>query len=63
MSRRHRNEFIDDEVGCSDDDDDDDGEDGKIYILASNFFETFKKISFIEYFFLLHFRLSIRLNR
>ena len=24
MSRRHRNEFIDDEVGCSDDDDDDD---------------------------------------
>ena len=35
MSRRHRNEFIDDEVGCSDDDDDDDddGEDGKIYIF------------------------------
>ena len=53
MSRRHRNDFIDDEVGCSDDDDDDDGEDGKIYIyiLASNFFETFKKFSFIEYIF------------
>ena len=35
MSRRHRNEIIDDEVGCSDDDDDDDDEqDGKIYILT-----------------------------
>ena len=55
MSRRHRNEFIDDEVGCSDDDDDDDGEDGKIYILASNFFETFKKFSFNEYIFFITF--------
>ena len=33
MSRRGRNEFVDDEVECSDDDDDDE-QDGKIYILT-----------------------------
>ena len=33
VSRRGRNEFVDDEVECSDDDDDDE-QDGKIYILT-----------------------------
>ena len=51
MSRRHRNEFIDDEVGCSDDDDDD-AEDGKIYILASNFFVTFRIFHLLNIFFI-----------